>query len=84
MEAEYAVYDNDEFKFIGTKQEIVERLKIKGSSFNWYVSKAGRERYESIKRGKRRVIIKIDDEVWALIKLKKTNLDGYPVSHLQK
>ena len=62
--SEYAVYKGEELVYIGTAKECAEHLGVLESSFRYYMSTAYERKMAKCKSsyGKRRVIIKLDEE----------------------
>lgn len=56
----YGVYEQDQFVFEGTPQEVAKRLGIKIDTVLWYSTPTGIARMSSRKK-KRREIVKLED-----------------------
>lgn len=60
---EYAVYQGENFLFIGTAQECANKLNIKVDSVRWMATPTGRRRFESRKNKERaKRIIRLERE----------------------
>lgn len=55
----YAIYDDDNFVDLGTKEKLAERLNIKPETVSWLASPSARKRY---KKGRTSVFIGFEDE----------------------
>lgn len=58
---EYALYKDDKFLALGTKEELAEYLGVKPETISFYRSKSYQKRTENSMR-ERFIVIKVDDE----------------------
>lgn len=56
----YGVYEQDQFVFEGTPQEVAKRLGIKIDTVLWYCTLTGIARMSKLKK-RRREIVKLED-----------------------
>lgn len=59
---QYAMYKGEELLSVGTSNEICKEMGISIKTFQYYRSKAYKERIKSRKNKAYRIVIKIDDE----------------------
>lgn len=61
-EKEFAVYKGEEFLFIGTWSDVINRLGITETTMYYYLSDSYRKRFKSKKPSKRLIVLPLDED----------------------